>query len=89
MFATGAFTADGLTIQKYHDKEPFDDDVVSRISETYKASFPDGYVSNIGSTVTIHIKKELNTADTIEFIKKIFFLNSPDLTVSIEPLFGW
>ncbi len=89
MFATGAFTADGLTIQKYHDKETFDDDVVSRISDVDKESFSDGYVSNIGNAITIYIKKELNTADTIEFIKKIFFLNSPDLTVSVEPFLGW
>ena len=42
MFATGAYTIDGLTIQRYHDNEKYDVDVVSRISETDKASFPDG-----------------------------------------------
>ena len=80
MFFTGVFSRNGNTIQKSHDTE-FNDDVLSWYSESdrclFEAAFSpeDGYVTNNSSEVTIHIKPEANTDETINFVKVIFGLN--------------
>ncbi len=89
MFATGLFKVTGLTMQKYHDTEPYDDDVLSRVTDKDKNTFTDGYVSNKGRKVTIHLKKELYNHDTIDYIKRIFYLTGKDLSVFIVPLSEW
>ena len=86
-FITGAFTditGAWNTMQRIHNNKTFDDDVVSWLKGEDKEVFSGGYVSNIGNNVTIHIKQELNDADTIDFIKEIFRLNDPSLTVTVE-----
>ena len=93
MFATGLFTIDNegyvLTAQKYHDLEPYDDDVVSRISEEDKVNFNDGYISNAGNTITIHIKVKLNSDKTIYHLKEVFSLNNSELNIIIAQFYGW
>ena len=86
MFFTGTFSIEDSflnTAQKPHDEHhPYDDDVVSRITEDGIAAMmnditaKDGFVSNVGDTVTIHIReKYLSTAVTVEIIKKKFGLS--------------
>ena len=77
MFFTGVFNIDHNVCQKIHDKEKYDDDVVSWFSEKGEEDrlmFSDGYVSNKGEQMTIHIRPEyLNNEETIERLKSIFF----------------
>lgn len=102
MFFTGTFSIEDSflnTAQKPHDEHhPYDDDVVSRIAEDNIAFImknitgKDGFVSNVGDMVTIHIKEEylIYTAN-IEIIKKRFCLSEENgvKTVSVVPFSGW
>ena len=59
----------------YSEEEEYDYDP----SSDPDFSFPpfeciDGYVSNVGKTVTIHINDEFNTEKNVEFIKRCFHL---------------
>lgn len=77
MFFTGAFSLNGMTVQKAHSEtDNCNDDVISRLDEIGELffSFMDGYVTNIGNEVTIHIKPEHNTTANINYIKGIFGL---------------
>lgn len=77
LFSTGIFTVNGAAAQKFHDtNNNYDDDVVSEkdVRQLLLNNDIDGYVSNIGTEVTIHIKPELKTEANIEFIKTIFGL---------------
>ena len=73
-FFTGIFAFDEggcNTAQRPHDEEAYDDDVFSGLSSYDDIS---GCVSNVGATAIIHIKEEFNTAENIEYVKKIFRL---------------
>ena len=85
MFNTGIFSfKDGCihAVNRFHTKdEPYDDDVMSRFDGQSRALFEltnkgpaDGYVSNVGSVVTIHIRPECNTSENIESVKTAFGL---------------
>lgn len=95
LFFTGAFSLDGMTVQRPHficndvdkDTELSDDDVVSWFQESENTLFKDGYVSNVGTVVTIHISPESSDKD-ISFIKKIFGL-AYATEVIIVPFEGW
>ena len=94
MFMTGLFriTEDGyiFTAQRVHsDCDDINDDVISTILEEDKESYNDGYVSNDGKVITIHIKKEMSDENTINSIKRVFSLNKEDLTVLVELFNGW
>ncbi len=102
MFFTGTFSIEDSflnTAQKPHDEHhPYDDDVISRIAEDEIAlmmcdfTAKDGFVSNVGDTVTIHIREEyLIYAATIEIIKKKFCLSEENgvKSVSVVPFSGW
>lgn len=80
-FCTGYFTVDGLTAQKTHyDREEYDDPVLDHECGAFEF---DGYVSNVGGKVTIHIKRKYMSENNINFIKEIFFLES-ELVESVE-----
>ena len=102
MFFTGTFSIEDSflnTAQKPHDEHhPYDDDVISRIAEDditiimNDITAKDGFVANVGDTVTIHIReKYLNTAVTVEIIKKKFGLSEEHgvKSVSVVPFSGW
>ncbi len=102
MFFTGTFSIEDSflnTAQKPHDEHhPYDDDVISRIAEDGIAvimndiTAKDGFVSNVGNAVTIHIReKYLIYAATIEIIKKKFCLSEEHgvKSVSVVPFTGW
>ena len=93
-FATGAFSVDGMTSQRFHFNDMFDDDVISSFIEfewEYKEFFCDGYVSNVGDVVTIHIKPEYMKDDIIRFVKMMFGLGEESgiKMVDIVPFDGW
>ena len=73
MFYTGRFNLDGNVCQKIHSEEEYDDDVISN-SSIAADIYSDGYVSNEGSVVTIHIKPGYSDKD-ISFVKEMFHLN--------------
>lgn len=102
MFFTGTFSIEDSflnTAQKPHDEHhPYNDDVISRIAEDDIAiimndiTAKDGFVANIGDTVTIHIREEyLICAATIEIIKIKFGLSEENgvKSVSVVPFSGW
>ena len=102
MFFTGTFSIEDCflnTAQKLHDEHfPYDDDVISRIAEDENDiimndfTAKDGFVSNVGDAVTIHIReKYLNTAVTVEIIKKKYGLSEENgvKSVSVVPFSGW
>ncbi len=102
MFFTGTFSIEDSflnTAQKQHDEQhPYDDDVISRIAKDEIAlmmcdfTAKDGFVSNVGNAVTIHIReKYLNTAVTVEIIKKKFGLSEENgvKSVSVVSFSGW
>lgn len=95
MFFTGAFALFGdgdLNItHKIHDQEKYDDDVVSWVLEEGGADeFTDGYVSNEGNIITIHIKPELNTDKTIDLIKDHFAAEADDSwDIKVVEFRGW
>ena len=102
MFFSGTFSIEDSflnTAQKPHDEyHPYDDDVISRIAEDGIAvimndiTAKDGFVSNVGNAVTIHIReKYLNTAVTVEIIKIKFGLSEENgvKSVSVVPFSGW
>ena len=92
MFYTGVFVFDSCATMREHDESNvFDDDVLSWFDDKEKKDFmlyPDGYVSNVGKVVTIHIDKELINTPAVEEVKRTFRLNNPDdgLTVIVEEL---
>ena len=80
-FYTGIFVfEEGCcnTAQRPHDEKAYDDDVFSGLSSYDDIIIPyddiSGCVSNVGATAIIHIKEEFNTAENIEYVKKIFQL---------------
>ena len=92
MFYTGVFVFDSCATMREHTEEKvFDDDVLSWFDDKEKKDFmlyPDGYVSNVGNIVTIHIDKELINTRAVDEVKRTFRLNNPDngLTVIVEEL---
>ena len=90
MFATGAFSIDGVAVQRFHDSAKENDDVISWIDEPEISDAPDGYVSNNGTATTIHIRSGYTEKD-INFVKKMFGLYPKDGIdkVVIEPFEGW
>ena len=82
MFFTGYFTVDGVVTQKTHCKEDYDDPVIDQDYGECESEY-DGYVSNVGRKITIHIKNELMTEDNIGNIIK-WFLGKPENAESIE-----
>ena len=94
MFFTGTFSIDGVCAQKVHESERCDDDVItwfSKEDEEEKNRHPDGYVSNEGSIVTIHILPEYQNEKNIDFIKRIFglFEECGVTEVRIVTFSGW
>jgi hypothetical protein len=76
MFFTGLFKLEEdviNTAQKAHGSENYDDNGPDEFSKKVFGSF-DGYVTNVGNVLTIHIKSELNTESNIKSIKKVFGL---------------
>ena len=78
MFYTGVYAMNDRSIQRAHKTaEPFDDDVFSWFDKSHKKLLGVSqriYVSNVGTTATIHIKKRHNKPENIEFIKDQFNL---------------
>ena len=88
MFFTGAFDFElSNTLQSPHDKELWDDDVLSALADDDKALFKDGYVSNKGNVVTIHIAN--GNLDRISDVMRWFSLNGGGVEIVIEPFAGW
>ena len=82
-FYTGVFSVANISVanrcypyfKAHEENDDFDDDVLSWIKNENKSirkNFNDGYVTNVGTEVTIHIKSELNNEHNIELIKKVF-----------------
>jgi hypothetical protein len=92
MFYTGVFAFDSCaTMWEHTEEKVFDDDVLSWFDEKAKKDFllyPDGYVSNVGKIVTIHIDKELINTRAVDEVKRTFKLNDPNdgLTIIVEEL---
>ena len=89
-FWTGVFSVDGVTTQKFHHNENFeDDDVLSWAKDNTGNAPVDGYVSNIRGDITIHISnKYINDVKILRFIRSLFGLytdNGID-TVEVVPL---
>ena len=78
MIYTGTFSIMDsflLTCQRAHpDNHAFDDDVVSRSAEWERdPAAKDGFVSNVGDNVTIHLKQEqMENDETITLVKRYF-----------------
>ena len=97
MFFTGTFSImDGflLTCQKAHpDGHAFDDDVVSRSAEWERdPAAKDGFVSNTGGDVTIHLKQEYTENDAIvALVKHNFSLSEASgvKSITVAPFYGW
>ena len=97
MFFTGTFSImDGVmvTCQKAHpDDYAFDDDVVSRIVEpAHDPTAKDGFVSNVGDVVTIHLKQEhMDNDAAVARVKRYFALSEENgvRSVSVVPFSGW
>lgn len=97
MFFTGTFSImDGflLTCQKAHpDGHAFDDDVVSRSAEWERdPAAKDGFVSNAGDTVTIHLKQEYTeNAAVVTRVKQYFALSEANgvKSITVVPFSGW
>ena len=88
MFFTGVFDLESCsTAQRPHGKEPWDDDVLSTLEDYDKDLFRDGFVSNTGNVVTIHIGDANH--DRIADVRKWFSLDDGGLEVEIEPFAGW
>ena len=78
MFYTGIFSMNSDALMIQHDgTNEFDDDVLSRIDDREKKLVRRraGYVSNIGTVATIHIKKRHNKPDKIMHISDQFNLH--------------
>ena len=79
MFFTGVFKIDGdavFTNHKIHDEDLYDDDVVSWFSEAEEkeqSMYSDGFVSNKGDQMTIHVRPDYLNEETIESLKGFFF----------------
>ena len=82
-FYTGVFSVANISVanrcypffKAHEENDDFDDDVLSWIENENKSirkNMNDGYVTNVGTEVTIHIKSELNNEHNIELIKKVF-----------------
>lgn len=71
MFSTGFFKIDatGITMgQRFHDKEVYDDDPM-KWNENTKWEEYDGYISNVGTVITIHVRRGME--DCVDRVKKI------------------
>ena len=90
MFYTGVFTIGTCSVMREHNENRiFNDDVLSWFDEKQKQDFilqPDGYVSNFGNVVTIHISKELIGTGFETELKQTFHLNDDNLEIIIEEL---
>ena len=90
MFYTGVFTIGACCVMREHNETRiFNDDVLSWFDEKQKQDFilqPDGYVSNIGNAITIHISKELIGTGFETDLKQTFYLNDDNLEIIIEEL---
>ena len=90
-FVTGWFAFDEYngcvwTSQRFHDDGSFNH-VINSIYEDYIHKEYDGYVTNIGNNVTIHMKKEQMTERNIDMIETYFFLKDNDeLIINVVPL---
>ena len=86
IFYTGHFSIAGDRLPRGHrEEDDFDDDVLPRLSERDKRvtkGIIDGYVTNTGTKITIHIKPEFNTEGNIERVKKDFGLTENNKRVS-------
>ena len=97
MFFTFTFSMmDGflLTCQKAHpDGHTFDDDVVSRSAEWERdPAAKDGFVSNAGDTVTIHLKQEyMETDAAVAKVKQNFALSEANgvKSIIVVPFSRW
>ena len=88
MFFTGVFDLESCsTAKKIHDKDPWDDDVLSTLEDIDKDLFRDGYVSNTGNVVTIYIGNA--NIYRIDDVKKWFSLNQSGIEVLLRPFNGW
>ena len=90
-FFTGSFRLEeygcGLTTQRLHNDENWNDDVISWIDIE---ELCDGYVSNVGSVATIHISPGY-TENDVDLVEKMFGLY-PQYGISavlIVPFDGW
>ena len=87
MFYTGVFALDSQATFREHDENHvFDDDVLSWFGDKEKQKFvlqPDGYVSNVGNIVTIHIVKELIGTKYENEVKREFELNTNNDNIDI------
>ncbi len=81
-FFTGYFTIDGIAAQKIHCREDYDDPVIGQDYGECEFEY-DGYVSNVGRKITIHIKKELMTGGNIGNVIN-WFLSTSETVESIE-----
>ena len=90
MFETGVFGLDGVTAQRIHNRNEWDDDVISWIDEPEISESNSGYVSNVGSVVTIHIRSGYSRED-LAFVKKMFGLYPENGVSEVKtvPFEGW
>ena len=89
MFITGTFSLGGMTTQRIHGAE-FDDDVLSWVDETDVEFCTDGYISNVGSVVTIHIRPGYSEHN-LAFVKKMFGVHPYNgvSQIVVVPFDGW
>lgn len=82
-FYTGVFSVANISVanrcypffKAHEENDDFDDDVISWIeneNKNIRKNMNDGYVTNVGTEITIHIKPQLNNEHNIELIKKVF-----------------
>lgn len=87
MLVTGffKFTDSGYTPigMKLH-KNDFDDDPANWTGYEEIKKEISGYVSNVGTNITIHILVDKNTPENIKLVKDSFYLNKEGLTVEVE-----
>lgn len=89
MFFTGTFSIEAgvvITCQKAHfETHEFDDDVVYRlVGKENDPTGRDGYVTNVGDAVTIHLKKYFpNPALAVALVKQYFALSEANGVSSV------
>ena len=88
-FFAGCFNTNGETVLKAHIAGEYDDDVLSWVFESGNNKiFKDGFVSNKGNVVTIHIADDCIAK--VELIKEWFGLkDNPDIKLEVEGFTGW
>ncbi|MBQ1333655.1 MAG: hypothetical protein IIY36_12070 [Lachnospiraceae bacterium] len=92
MFFTGAFKVDErtmLAVNKVHDGTQYDDDVISWLSEDEMTVYSDGYISNHGDILTMHIKTEYMSEDNIDRVKSLFCPETELRQVRVARVRGW